>query len=67
MRNILINTSLNNAKPKQIQKNKLINKKVLIGKSIRTLFVELRRLELLTLCLQSRCATSCAIAPFGIE
>lgn len=44
---------------------KEINKqKVLIEKSIRTLFVELRRLELLTLCLQSRCATSCAIAPF---
>lgn len=30
---------------------------------LETLFVELRRLELLTLCLQSRCATSCAIAP----
>ena len=44
-------------------KKEIDKQKVLIEKSIRTLFVELRRLELLTLCLQSRCATSCAIAP----
>ena len=31
--------------------------------SRKTLWVELRGLEPLTLCLQSRCATSCAIAP----